>query len=81
MVSLLSRQLLLPKPNNTFAAPAQLQPRPEPPQVLLDVSTAANCLDAAPNAFEKGMFRVFEPVIYPSAITVLFNEACRFHQL
>jgi len=73
MMSLLSRQLLLPKPNNAFATLPQLESRPEPAQVLLDVGTAANCLDATANVLEKRMFRIFEPVIHPPSLAVLFH--------
>lgn len=58
MVSLLSRQLLLPKPDNALAVPPQLHPRAEPPQVLLEVGAAANRLDAAPNVLEERVLRV-----------------------
>jgi len=81
MVSLLSRQLRLPKPNNTFPIPAQLYTGAEPPQVVLNIRAATNRLDAATNILEERMFGVFQPVIHPSAVAVLFHQARRFHQL
>lgn len=38
--------------NDTLAAPAQLQPRPQASQVLLDIGTATNGLDAPADAIE-----------------------------
>ena len=81
MVGLLSRQLLLPKPDNTFTASAQLQTGAEPPQILLDIGATANRLDAAANVLEERVLRVLKPVINPPAITVLFHQARALQKL
>ena len=81
MVFLLSRQLRLPKPDNTFPVPTQLQTGSKPTQVVLNIGAATNRLNAAPNVLEEGMFGVFQPVVHPASIAVLFYQASALHQL
>jgi hypothetical protein len=81
MLSLLSQQLRLLKANNTFPAPTELQTGAEPPQIVLDISTAANRLNAAANVLEERMVGILEPVVHPSPIAVFFDQPCVFHQL
>lgn len=81
MVTLLSRHLRAPYSDYTLAAPAELQARPEPPQVLLDIGTTTDRLDAAANVVEERMLGIFKLVIDPPAIALLFHQARRLHQL
>jgi hypothetical protein len=81
MLSLLSQQLRLLKANNTFPAPTELQTRAEPPQIVLDINTAANRLNATANVLEERMVGILEPVVHPSPITVFFHQSRAFHQL
>ncbi len=81
MVGLLSRRGSAPKPYDTPAAPAELQARPEPPQVLLDIGATTDRLDAAANVVEERVLGVPKPVIDPPAVSLLFYQARSPHQL
>ena len=75
MAGLLSRRGSAPKPHDTLAAPAELQARPEPPQVLLDIGTTADRLNAAANVVEERVRGVSKTVVDPPAIALLFHQA------
>ena len=81
MVGLLSRRGSAPKPYDTSAVPPEFQTRPEPPQVLLDISTTTDGLNTATYVFEQRILSIFKTVIDPATISLLFHKVRCLHQL
>lgn len=73
MAGLLSRRGLAPKPYDTLAAPAELEARAEPPQVLADIRTTADGLDAAADAVQEWTVGIFQSVVYPATVPLLLQ--------
>lgn len=70
-----------PNPYDTSAVPPEFQTRPEAPQVLLDIGTATDGLNTTTNVLEKRILGIFEAVICPATISLLFHKVRRLHQL
>lgn len=81
MAVLLSRRESAPKPYDASAVPPEFQTRPEPSQILLDIGTTTDSLNAAPYVLEQRILGIFKAVIDPPAIPLLFDEVRRLHQL
>lgn len=81
MAVLLSRRRSAPKPYDTSSVPPEFQTRPQPSQVLLDIGTTTDSLDTATYVLEQRILGVFQTVINPPTISVLFHEVCRLHEL